>query len=152
MGVSTFGLGTPITSLAQYQLPWGLSPSSGVGINPFAAQQFSGQSPFQQTSTGLSPYAQQPLQQLQQLLQIAPQQLQHLLQAGYLQQQQLQHLAQIIQLIPAQLAQLQQLIQVSPQHMQQTQQPFTQLAGAAGGFTPWGVSPQLFGAQPSYVM
>ena len=151
MGVSTFGLGTPITSLAQYQLPWGLSPASAVGINPFAAQQFYGQSPFQQTSTVPGPYSQPPLQQLLQLLQIAPQQLQHLLQLGYLQQHQLQQLQQIIQLIPAQLAQLHQLIQVIPQHMQQTQQPFTQLS-AAGGFTPWGVSPQLFGTQPSYVM
>jgi hypothetical protein len=49
-----------------------------------------------------------------------------------------------------QVAQLQQLIQFVPHHLQQLQQPF----GAAGVSipSPWGVSPQMIGAQPSYVM
>jgi hypothetical protein len=128
MAVSTYGFGTPITSLAPYQAPWGLSLSSATNINPFAAQ-------------------------LPQLLQALPQQLQHLTQLAYLQQQQMQHLQQFVQLIPAQLAQLQQLVQIIPQHIQQTQ-PLAQFVAGAGapGLTPWGVSPQLFGGQPGYVM
>jgi hypothetical protein len=149
MAVSTFGLGTPITSLAPSQIPWGLSPSSAVSVNPLAAQQLYGQSPFA-ASTIPNPYGSHPIQQVQQLLQIVPQQLQHLLQLQYLQQHQLQQLHQILQLIPAQL---QQLVQFVPQHIQQAQ-PFAQFAGAPGlqGPTPWGVSPQIFGAQPNYVM
>lgn len=138
MGVGTFGIGTPTNFLASSQIPWGLSPASAVGISPFAAQQFYGQSPLQLTST-MNPYAAQPLQLIQQLLQYVPQQLQQLLQLQYLQQHQLQ--------------QLHQLVQSIPQHLQQTQ-PFTQLTagGGAPGLTSWGVSPHIFGAQPGNVM
>ena len=150
MGVSTLGLGTPFTSLAPTQAPWGLSQPGG--INPYALQQLYGQSPSSMAST-VNPIALQPLQQVSQLLQIVPQQLQHLIQLQYLQQHQLQQLQQIVQLIPAQLAQLQQLTQIIPQQLQQAQ-PFTQLAGGSGlsGVTPWSVSPHLFGGQASYLM
>lgn len=135
MGVGTYGIGTPTNFLAPSQIPWGLSPASAVGINPFAAQQFYGPSAPQLTST-MSPYAAQPLQQLQQLLQLVPQQLQQLLQLQYLQQHQLQ--------------QIHQLVQSIPQHLQ----PFAQLTAGAGapGLTSWGVSPHIFGAQPGSVM
>jgi hypothetical protein len=82
----------------------------------------------------------QPIQQLLQILQILPQQLQQLQHLHYIQSQQLQ--------------QLQQLIQFVPQQIQQLHQPFGQL-NASGGFpatSPWGVSPQLFGAQPAHLM
>jgi hypothetical protein len=68
---------------------------------------------------------------------------------------------QILQTIPAQLQQLQQLIQFVPQHihqgqqLSQAQQPFGQVPpfGAFPQTTPqWGVSPQVFGPQPSHVM
>ena len=102
------------------------------------------------SSLGLSPYAQQPLQQVHQLLQIIPQQLQALQQLEYLQQQQIQ---QLLQIVPAQLVQLQQLVQLALQHMQQAQQPLGQMAGAGGfAMTPWGITPQAFGAQPAQVM
>jgi hypothetical protein len=69
----------------------------------------------------------------------------------------LQQVQQILQTIPAQL---QQLIQLVPQHIHQgqqsqVQQPFGQvpLFGAFSPTTPqWGVSPQVFGPQPSHVM
>jgi hypothetical protein len=122
--------------------PWGLSPYGiqGQGITPFPLQ----------SPTGQSPYAQQSLQQIYQLLQIVPQQLQALQQLEYQQQQQIQ---QLLQIVPAQLMQLQQLVQVALQQIQQTQQPLGQMAGA-GGFavTPWGITPQGFGAQPAQVM
>jgi hypothetical protein len=124
-------------------------------MNPFVAPQLYGQSPFPLApATIVNPYASQPVQHILQLLQIVPQHLQHLLQLEYLQQQQLQQLQQVLQLIPAQLAQLQQLIQFVPQQIQQLQQPFGQIVGATGApvLTPWGVSPQIFGGQPSYVM
>ena len=129
MGVSTLGLGTPIT--------------------PFAAQQLYGQqSPFALASS-MNPTAFQPLQQVHQLLQILPQQLQQLTHLAYLHQHQLQQLQQIVQYIPAQL---QQLTQIIPQQIQQTQ-PFAQLGGAGlQGVSPWGVSPHLFGGQAGYVM
>jgi hypothetical protein len=102
------------------------------------------------TSWGLSPYAQQPLQQVHQLLQIIPQQLQAVQQLEYLQQQQIQ---QLLQIVPAQLMQLQQLVQVALQQIQQAQQPLGQMAGAGGfAMTPWGITPQVFGAQPAQVM
>jgi hypothetical protein len=102
------------------------------------------------TPWGLSPYAQQPLQQVHQLLQIIPQQLQALQQLELLQQQQIQ---QLLQIVPAQLMQLQQLVQVALQQIQQTQQPLGQMAGAGGyAMTPWGITPQVFGGQPAQVM
>jgi hypothetical protein len=54
-------------------------------------------------------------------------------------------LQQALQFIPAQL---QHLSQFAPPHLQQIQQPY----GAPGLVTPWGISPQFVGAQPSYVM
>lgn len=103
-----------------------------------------------QSLAGPSPYATLPIQQVFQLLQSVPQQLQALQQLQYIQHQQLQQLAQIV---PAQLAQLQQLIQAALQQIQLTQQPFGQVAGA-GGFavSPWGITPQIYGAQPAQVM
>ena len=145
MGVNMLGLGTPITSLAPSQT-WGLPHQSAIGINPLAAQQLYGQSPISIASTAFSPTPVPPLQQLHQILQIVPQQLQHLLQLQYLQQQQLQQLQQVVQLISAPLQQLQQ----HAQYIQQAQPLIG--AGGAPGVTPWGVSPQIFGAQPSYVM
>jgi hypothetical protein len=148
MAAPTFGLGTPLSALTSSLQQGGLSPYSGVGVNPFLAAQFSGQSSFPLTQTAaFNPYTTQTLQQILQLLQIVPQQLQHILQLEYLQQHQLQQLQQVLHVIPAQL---QQLIQFVPQYIQQTQQPF-----GTGGATipaPWGLSPQILGAQPSYLM
>src|SRR5262245_21615289 len=92
--------------------------------NPFATQQLYGQ----------------PLQQLLQILQVIPQQLQQLQQLQYIQSQQLQ--------------QLQQLVQLVPQQIQQLHQPFGQLHASAGFpvNSPWGLSPQVFGAQPAQLM
>jgi hypothetical protein len=144
---SSFGLGTPLTNPVPTPGAWGLSPGvQGLGANPFAAQQFSGQ-PF--TNIPGSPV--QSLQHIVQLLQIVPQQLQQLQQLGYVQQQQLQQLQQLVQVIPAQLAQLHQLIQFVPQQI--LQHPLSQGLGAAGlGSSPLGTSPQIFGAQPGYLM
>jgi hypothetical protein len=66
-----------------------------------------------------------------------------------------------LQTIPAQLQQLQQLIQFVPQQIHQglqpsqAQQPFGQVSpfgGFAASTPQWGVSPQVFGPQPSHVM
>ena len=153
MGGTTFGIGSPLTYPTSQ-----LNPFTQMSQpNPFAA------SPFGTPGFGASPYGgpqQQfahPLQQVLQILQIVPQQLQQLQQLEYLQQQQLQQVQQILQTIPAQL---QQLIQFVPQHIHQgqqsqVQQPFGQvpLFGAFSPATPqWGVSPQVFGPQPSHVM
>lgn len=109
-------------------MPMGLSPYSGVSVNPF-----------------LVPQASQPLQQIQQLLQTVPQQLQQLSQLANFQQHQLQQLQHVLQFIPAQLAQLQQALQSNPQ----TQQQF----GSGIPTVPlWGAAPQAFGAQPGYLM
>jgi uncharacterized membrane protein YccC len=97
-------------------------------------------SPF--NSPQLFGQQQQPLQQLFQILQAIPQQLQQLQQLQYIQSQQLQQLQQLIQFVPQQLQQLQQV-----------HQPFGQLH--ASGFptaSPWGLSPQAFGAQPAHLM
>src|SRR5215813_6228955 len=60
---------------------------------------------------------------------------------------------QLLQFLPQQLVQLQQLIQIVAQQLQQTQQPLGQAAGAGGfGVTPWGITPQPFGANPAQVM
>jgi UDP-galactopyranose mutase len=141
MAGTAFGYGSPFTTANSPITSWGLSP---YGI------QNQGIAPALQSITGLSPYAQQPLQQVHQLLQIIPQQLQALQQLDYLQQQQIQ---QLLQIVPAQLMQLQQLVQVALQQIQQTQQPLGQVAGAGGfAMTPWGITPQVFGAQPAQVM
>jgi hypothetical protein len=132
MGGNVLGLGTPATPLLSLQNPWSLSPYGvqGIGISPFGSTQT---------------YGQQPVQQILQFLQAVPQQLQHLQQLQYQQLQLLQQLQQLVQIVPAQL---QQLIQFAPQ---QTQQPFNQLA-AGFPVAPWGISPQIFGAQSSHVM
>jgi hypothetical protein len=84
-------------------------------------------------------FGQPPLQQLFQILQVIPQHLQQLQQLQYIQSQQLQ--------------QLQQLIQLVPQQLQQLHQPFGQLHATSGFPTsPWGLSPQAFGAQPAHLM
>ena len=137
MAGTAFGLGSPLMS-ATTPMTWGLS-QPGLGINPIGIPSLSGQ----------SAYTMQP-QQIHQLLQFLPQQLQQIQQLQYVQQQQLQ---QLIQYVPAQLVQLQQLIQIVAQQLQQTQQPLGQVAGAGGfGVTPWGITPQLFGANPAQVM
>ena len=136
---TAFGIGTPLGYPAQQ-------------LNPYGAQSFA-----QGTLAAQNPNITQTLQQAVQLLQFLPHQLQQLQQQQYVQYQQLQ---QVLQAIPAQLAQLQQLIQFVPQQIQQLQQsapfqqPFGQIAGAPGyGIsTPWGISPQAIGAQPSHVM
>jgi hypothetical protein len=139
MASTTLGLGMPIGAPTTSLTPWGLSPYSGVTTNPFTVPQL-----------GFNPYAAQPLQQISQVLQIVPQQLQQLLQLEHVRQHQLQQLQQTLQFFPVQLAQLQQLIQFAPHHIQPLQQPF----GTVGAALPssWGVSPQMMGAQPSYVM
>ncbi len=102
------------------------------------------------TPWGLSPYSTLPVQQIHQLLQSVPQQLQVLQQLEYIQQQQLQ---QLLQIVPAQLAQVQQLLQVALQQLQQTGQPYGQMAGAGAlAVSPWGISPQFYGAQPAQIM
>jgi hypothetical protein len=158
--------GTQFGFPTQQITPWGTSPygiqglgATGVNINPFALQQYGqslGTTPL--ASLSVNPYnLQQALPQIFQLLQAVPFQVQQLQQLEFAQQQQLQQLQQILQIIPAQLAQLQQLIQHVPQqlqHLQQTsqlQQPFGQVSGL-GGFSPWGITPQTFGAQPGHVM
>ena len=137
---TAFGIGTPT---AYPQQPFIGGPSfgqQGFGVNQPGVQ------PYAQTQTNLP-----------QLLQMVFTQLQQLQQLEYVQQQQLQ---QLLHTIPAQLSQLQQLIQFLPQHIQQLQQsspfqqPFGQVSSAAGYgvSTPWGIAPQVLGAQPSHVM
>jgi hypothetical protein len=152
----TFGLGIPFTHPVP-QVPWGIPyGTQGLSINPFASQ---GQ-PFTNLLSSapignVYSYGTQPLQQVLQLLQLVPQQLQQLEQLQFHQMQQLQQIQQLVQLIPAQLGQLQQLIQLgSRQQTSQFQQPFGQTSGL-GSYAlapPWGISPQIYGAQPSHVM
>jgi small-conductance mechanosensitive channel len=165
MGFGTLGFGTSFGYPTQQTTPWGISPygtqglgASGLNINPFAWQQLHGQSlgttPL--ASLSVNPYnLQQALPQIFQLLQAVPHQVQQLQQLEFAQQQQLQQLQQILQVIPVQLAQLQQLIQHVPQQLQQLsqlqQQPFGQISGL-GGVSPWGITPQGFGAQPGHIM
>jgi len=152
MGGSTFGLGTPFTNPVQ-QVPWGISPygAQGLSINPFALQ---GQ-PFPNLLSS-SPignvYGAQPLQQVLQLLQFLPQQLQQLEHLQSHQLQQLQQVQQLVQLIPAQLQQLIQLGARQGQQPSQFQQPFGQVQGLGSYAPQWGISPQIFGAQPGHVM
>jgi hypothetical protein len=119
-----------------------------MALNPFAFG--TPLSSFGSQQVPFVPVAQQPLQQIAQLLQIVAQQQQQLLQIGHVQQHQLQYLQQIVQTLPAQVAQLQQS---TPQYFQQSQQPFGQIAGGAGfqGISPWAASP-LSGIQANYVM
>jgi hypothetical protein len=135
MGGTTFGIGLPFSYPTSQFNPFASSPygTYGFGSSPHWGQQ-------QQQ------YA-QPLQQIFQILQAVPQQL--------------QQVQQILQVIPVQLAQLQQLIQFVPQQIHQGQQPSQaqQPLGhvpSLGGFPPttpqWGISPQVFGPQPSHVM
>ena len=105
MALHPFAFGTPLSSFGSQQIPYGMST------------------------------AQQPVQQIVQLLQNVAQQQQQLLQIGHVQQHQLQYLLQIVQ------------------YLQQSQQPFGQIAGGAGfqGITPWTASP-LSGVQANYLM
>ena len=138
MAGTAFGFGSPLMS-ASTPLTWGLA-QSGPGISPIGIPSLSGQ----------SGYTMQPQHQIHQLLQSLPQQLQQIQQLQYVQQQQLQ---QLIQFVPSQLVQLQQLIQIVAQQLQQIQQPLGQGASAAGyAVTPWGITPQAFGAQSGQVM
>ena len=170
--MGNFGIGMPYNP-AQQSTPWATSPAAGqglgLGISPFGINPLAAQQPFANIgSPGQAiPYGpqqalpqalQQALPQIGQLLQAVPQQIQQVLQLQQIQLQQLQQLQQIVQqVIPAQLQQLQQLIQYLPQQIQQlqqtsqTQQPFGQMAGL-GAFTPWGITPPAFGAQPGHVM
>lgn len=148
MTASSFGLGTPFTN--PVLSPGGaFSPGlQGLGSNPFAAPQF-----FGQPLTNIPGGQVHPLQQIVQLLQVVPQQLQQLQQLEYVQQQQLQQLQQLVQVIPTQLAQLHQLIQFVPQQILQMQNPLSQGLGAGVlGSSPLGISPQIFGVQPGYLM
>jgi hypothetical protein len=140
-----FGLSTPLNYPTQQMTPWGINPylTQGAGtISPFTTSPFGPQQfgPPGLGSIGGTQNLQQILPQIVQLLQTVPQQL--------------HQLQQILQIVPAQLQQLQQLIQYVPQqiqHLQQTsQQPFGQTG--LGGFSPWGITPQGFGAQSGQVM
>jgi hypothetical protein len=145
-----FGLSTPLNYPTQQMTPWGINPylaqgagTSPFGINPFTTSQFGPQLYGQLGlgNIGGTQNLQQVLPQVIQLLQTVPQQL--------------HQLQQILQFIPAQLQQLQQLIQYVPQqiqHLQQTSQhqPFGQ--SGLGGFSPWAMTPQGFGAQAAQVM
>jgi hypothetical protein len=137
-----FGYGSPFTTAT--------TPIASLGLSPYGIQNQGIGTAALQGLTGQSLYAQQPLQQVAQLLQIIPQQLQALQQLESLQQQQIQ---QLLQVVPAQLMQLHQLVQVALQQIQQTQQPLGQMGGGGGfAMTPWGITPQVFGAQPAQVM
>jgi hypothetical protein len=124
MAGTAFGFGAPLMS-ATTPLTWGLSPYGTLGqnINPIGTSPLAGQ----------TPYSFQPMQQIHQLLQIVPQQLQQIQQLQYVQQQQLQQLTQLV-----------------VQQLQQAQQSI----GQGGGYsvTPWGITPQPFGASPAQVM
>lgn len=142
---STFGVATP-TILPQSGISWGFSPYAG---QPFGIQSFPQQygQPFS-NQPGYGIGGAQPLQQIQQLLQIVPQQLQQL---QWLQQQQLAQIQPLLQLVPAQLQQLQQMIQFVPQQIQLLQQqPYGPTFSSPLGL---GLTPQPFaGTGASYVM
>jgi hypothetical protein len=136
-----FGLGTSLNYPTQQMTPWGINPYLTQGISPFTTSPIGQQ--FGQLglgSIGGTQNLQQILPQVVQLLQTVPLQL--------------QQLQQILQIVPAQLQQLQQLIQYIPQQIQHLQtsqlQPFGQ--SGLGGFSPWGMTPQGFGAQSGHVM
>ena len=147
MAGTGFGLNTPFNAPIPSSIPWGLSPHSGISVNPFMVPQLTGSSvlPFQQGNV-FNPYATVPLQQIQQLLQIVPQQLQ---QIQTLQQQQLIYLQQLLQIVPAQLQQLHQIVQSLPLQPSSIQ-PFGQSLSGPLGFGP---IPQPFPGQlSSHVM
>jgi hypothetical protein len=105
-----------------------------ISANPFLVPQSPWLLPNQLIAAS-NPYAAQPLQQTQQLLQVATQQLQQLQQLVYVQQHQLQQLQHVVQSIPMQLAQLQQ----------------TPFAPAGLAMSPLWSGSQI-GALPSYIM
>jgi hypothetical protein len=164
MGGATFGIGLPFSYPTSQLNPFASSP---YGTHAFGGSPYLGGSPYWgQQQYGQQQYT-QPLQQIFQILQVVPQQLQQVQQLQYVQQQQLQQLQQILQVIPSQLAQLKQLIQFVPQQIHQgqqpsqAQQPFGQqqsfgqvppLGGFPATTSQWGISPQVFGPQPSHVM
>ena len=128
--------------------PWGISPFGSQSINPFQtvpqSQSLSAQ-PFATTPFGgygplpiggfSTAFAQQPVQQIVQSLQIVPQQLHQLLQLAQAQQQQVQYLLQLI-----------------PQQLQQLQQQLLTQTGVQS-FTPHQpLGAQPFGAQAPYLM
>ena len=130
-----------------------LNPYASIGSlggsTPFAPQPYTQQaySPAGAFGIGISPYLQtqqnvQPLQQIQQLLQIVPQQLQQLQHLQQVQLQHLQQLQQFVQIVPQQLQQIQQLIQFVPQQIQQLQQQLQaqQSFGQSAGLS---MSPQF---------
>ena len=87
------------------------------------------------------------------LLQTVPPQLQQLQQLSAIQQQQLQQLQQTLQVIPAQLQQLIPFASHAQQQPSPFQSPFGQAGlGAFGGTSPFGIGPQIFGAQSGHVM
>jgi len=162
LSYGTPGLGLQGASIS----PLGLSPfqtQQPLGLNnPLAQGGFGMTTPFQTPYGqpgigqpgigGSSQLLQQVLPQIVQILQTLPVQIQQVLQLQQIQLQQLQQLQQIVQqVIPAQLQQLQQLIQYVPQQIQQLQQTAQPIQPfGLGGFTPpspWGVTPQAFGAQ-----
>jgi hypothetical protein len=127
--------------------PWGMSPFGLQGISPFQSAPQSQSlypQPFATPFGGYgtlpvgghaTAFAQQPVQQIVQSLQIVPQQLHQLLQLAQAQQQQVQYLLQLI-----------------PQQLQQLQQQLLTQSGLQS-FTPHqalGVQP--FGAQAGYLM
>jgi hypothetical protein len=152
------GLGTQYNPTQQFT-PWGGSPyaSQGLGMNPWQ-QPFGTQQQFGQSLGNIGYALQNPqvlqqvlpqiVPQLVQLLQTVPQQIQQVQQLQQIQLQQLQQLQQILHIIPGQLQQLQQLIQYVPQQIQQLQQPSQlQQPFGLGTFSPFGISPQMFGGQ-----
>lgn len=147
MTVSAFN--TPFANPVQYNpyTPWNFSPTpQGLGINPYAFQQYTQNQPLASAPLGSIAGFGPGLQQLQHtlpLLQIVPQQLQRLQHLATVQLQELMQLQQIVQLLPTQVQQL-----------QQQQQPYGQAPGFGGfGFNaPWGTASQSFGTQPSHVM
>ena len=94
-----------------------------------------------------------PIHQVFHLLQTVPPQLQQLQQLSAIQQQQLQQLQQTLQVIPAQLQQLIPFASHAQQQPSPFQSPFGQAGlGAFGGTSPFGIGPQIFGAQSGHVM
>jgi len=160
MAVSAFG--TQFTYPGQFTAfsPWSGAQQGiqGLGINPYAFQQYAQNQPLMSSPLSSTIAGQAPgMQQVLPLLQVVPQQLQHLQQLVSVQLQELQQLQQIVQLLPGQLQQIQQLIQYVPQQLQQLsqlQQPTGHSAGLGtfAGTPNWGFSPQIFGAHPGHVM
>jgi hypothetical protein len=124
-----------------------LNPYASIGSlggsTPFAAQPYAQQAYSPAGAFGIGTQQNvQPLQQIQQLLQIVPQQLQQLQHLQQVQLQHLQQLQQFVQIVPQQLQQIQQLIQFVPQQIQQLQQQLQaqQSFGQSAGLS---MSPQF---------